>query len=292
MSWRLPSTLRRLPAALPSESALDPLAVDRNGARVPDAVPVPAAGVRVRHRSQEGIGRLSDGDRRAGRAGRHPPDAAHGRDRGPAQPRVRRGGRMGDRQVQLSRQESADHADRPALFRVAGHRRAHLRADLRPAGLVRRVARRARHEDHLRGSGHRARHRVRHVPVRRARADPADAGAGHRAGRGGDRARRARLADVLADHAAQREVGAALRRHPVQRARDGRIRRRVRRVRPHSRPDQHAAAARGNPLQRIPVRGGVRVRVAARTVGARHARAQVCGRAARARDASTGSGEP
>ena len=51
------------------------------------------------------------------------------------------------------------------------------------------VARRARHEDDLRGAGHRAGDGVRDVPVRRARADPADAGAGHRAGGGGDRAR-------------------------------------------------------------------------------------------------------
>ncbi len=46
------------------------------------------------------------------------------------------------------------------------------------------------------------------------------------AGRGGGpRARRQRTADVLPRDAAQHQVGAALRRHPVQRAGDGRIRR-------------------------------------------------------------------
>ena len=37
----------------------------------------------------------------------------------------------------------------------------------------------ARHQDHLRRAGHRAGHHLRHLPVRRPRADPADAGAGH-----------------------------------------------------------------------------------------------------------------
>ena len=79
--------------------------------------------------------------------------------------------------------------------------------------------------------------------------------------RGGGRARSLgaeRLADVLARHAAQHQVGPALRRDPVQRARDGRVRRGVGRLRPHPRRDQHAAAARRDPLQRVPVRGRVR----------------------------------
>ena len=37
----------------------------------------------------------------------------------------------------------------------------------------------ARHQDHLRRARHRAGDDLRHLPVRRARADPADAGAGH-----------------------------------------------------------------------------------------------------------------
>jgi sulfate transport system permease protein len=64
-------------------------------------------------------------------------------------------------------------------------------------------------------------------------------------------ARRLRLADVLARHPAQHQVGPALRRDPVQRPGDGRVRRGVGGVRPHPRRDQHAAAARRDPLQRI-----------------------------------------
>jgi sulfate transport system permease protein len=52
--------------------------------------------------------------------------------------RVRRLRRLGDRQVRLSRQERAAHADRPAVLRFAGDRRPDLRAGVRRAGLVRR----------------------------------------------------------------------------------------------------------------------------------------------------------
>jgi hypothetical protein len=38
----------------------------------------------------------------------------------------------------------------------------------------------ARHQDPVRRAGHRAGHHLRHLPVRGARADPADAGAGQR----------------------------------------------------------------------------------------------------------------
>ena len=41
----------------------------------------------------------------------------------------------------------------------------------------------ARHPDHLRRAGHRAGDDLRHLPVRGARADPADAGSGHAATR-------------------------------------------------------------------------------------------------------------
>ena len=63
-------------------------------------------------------------------------------------------------------------------------------------GLLGPLARRARHQDHLRRAGHRARDHLRDLPVRRARADPADAGAGHRGGGGGAHAGRRRLADL------------------------------------------------------------------------------------------------
>jgi sulfate transport system permease protein len=43
----------------------------------------------------------------------------------------------------------------------------------------------ARHQDHLRGAGHRAGHDLRDLSLRGARTDPADAGPGHRGGGGG-----------------------------------------------------------------------------------------------------------
>ena len=89
------------------------------------------------------------------------------------------------------------------------------------------------------------------------------------------------LADPVARDAAQREVGAAVRRDPVQRAGDGRVRRGQRGLGPHPRPDQHAAAAHRDPLQRLPVRRGVRRRVAAGRARAGHAGPEVHRRAAR-----------
>ena len=65
----------------------------------------------------------------------------------------------------------------------------------------------ARHRDHLRAAGHRAGHRVRHLSVRGARADPADAGAGHGRRGGGADARRRRLAHVPHRDAAQHPLG-------------------------------------------------------------------------------------
>ena len=59
------------------------------------------------------------------------------------------------------------------------------------------------------------------------------------------------LDDLLPRHAAQDPLGPAVRRDPLQRARDGRVRRRVRRLRPHPRPDDDHAAARRDPLQRV-----------------------------------------
>ena len=56
--------------------------------------------------------------------------------------------------------------------------------------------------------------------------------------------------------------GLALRRDSLQRARDGRVRRRVGRLGTHPGTDEHAPAARGDSLQRIPVSGGIRGRVA------------------------------
>ena len=104
---------------------------------------------------------------------------------------------------------------------------------------------------------------LRDLPVRRARTDPADAGAGHAGGGGRALARRVRLADLLARDAAQCEMGAALRRAAVQRARHGRVRRGGGGLRPYPRRDQHHAAAYRDSLQRVPVHGVVRGRLAA-----------------------------
>ncbi len=83
------------------------------------------------------------------------------------------------------------------------------------SGLVRPVAGRARHQDPVRRAGHRAGHRVHHVPVRGARADSADAAAGHRGRRSGAGAGRVGLVDLLARDAAEHQMGPAVRRDPV-----------------------------------------------------------------------------
>ena len=62
---------------------------------------------------------------------------------------------------------------------------------------------------------------------------------------------RGRLDDVLPRHAAEHPLGPPVRRDPVQRARDGRVRRRRRGVRPHSRPHEHDAAASAGTLRRV-----------------------------------------
>ncbi len=106
-----------------------------------------------------------------------------------------------------------------------------------------------RHQDHLRRARHRAGDDLRDLPLRGARADPIDAGAGD--GRGGSRdlARRRPVADALACHPAQHQARPALWRSFVQCARDGRIRRCVGGIRAHPRRHQHHAPAYRNPLQ-------------------------------------------
>ena len=107
-------------------------------------------------------------------------------------------------------------------------------------------------------------------------------------------------ADTTAVHVRERQVGFvfqhyALFRHMTvfenvafglrvkprgQRPGDGRVRRGVGGVRPYPRPDQHHAAARGDPLQRIPVGGGICRRLPAGAAGPGHAGDQVGGRMA------------
>ena len=72
-----------------------------------------------------------------------------------------------------------------------------------------------------------------------------------------------RLADLLARDAAQRQVGAAVRRDPVQRAGDGRVRRGERGLGPHPRPDQHLPLHIEILYNEYQFAGGVRRRLAA-----------------------------
>ena len=168
--WLIIGIARRVPRGLPGAAAR----------------PVFTAGLR------SGIGAYLGALDASRRARRDPADAAGRGDLGAAQPGLRRDRRLGHRQVRVSRQEPADHADRPAVLGVAGHLRPDLRAAVRRAGLF--------------GPWLQA-HDIKIIfalpgivlatifvtfPVRRARADPADAGAGHAGG--GSRALARRLA--------------------------------------------------------------------------------------------------
>src|SRR5262249_12050766 len=79
---------------------------------------------------------------------------------------------------------------------------------------------------------------------------------------------------------AEHQMGAALRRAPLQCARDGRIRRGLGRERPHPRPDQYDAAARRGPLQRLSVCRCVRGGIGAGAPRAPHARPEIRARMA------------
>ena len=213
--------------------------------------------------------------RSAARAGRAVGDPAH-----PARRRDRRAANLvfgvaaavGHRQVRVPRQERADHAHRSAVRRLAGHRRPDLSCCC---------------SEHRAGSAPGCRRTTSRssspcpgivlatifvtfpfvarelIPLMQAQGSEEEEAARVLGA--------SRLADLLARDAAQHQVGPALRRDPVQRARDGRVRRRVGGLGPHPRRDQHHAAARGDPLQRVPVRGGLRRGLAAGAAGAGHA---------------------
>ena len=120
-------------------------------------------------------------------------DPAHAHRRGvvgDAQSVLRHGGGLGDHEIPVSRQDAADHADRPAVLGLAGRRRASCSCCFSACracsgrglpSMTSRSCSRCRH---------RARDHVRDVPVCCARVDPAHAGAGNGGGRGGDFARR------------------------------------------------------------------------------------------------------
>ena len=252
------------------------------GALVPDGdrlrlsrrLPAAAAdrGVRpgVQPRSGQGLGNAGRPRHAVGDLA----DLAGRGHRGAAQPGVRRRRRLGDRQVRIQGQGFPDHADRPAVLGVAGDLGPGLRAAVRRRQLARTVAQGAWRRDPVRRAGHRAGHHLRHLPVRGARIDPADAGTRHRRRGGGAVARRQRLADLLVRDAAQHPLGPALWRAALQRPRHGRVRRGVGGVGPHTRPHQHHAAACRNPLQRVQCRRGLLGRRTAGRTGARHARAE------------------
>ena len=78
---------------------------------------------------------------------------------------------------------------------------------------------------------------------------PVDAGAGNGGGGGGADARRIGLSHFRRGDAAEHQMGPALRRAAVQRPRDGRVRRRLRRFRTYPRSDQYDPSAGGDPVQ-------------------------------------------
>ena len=149
-----------------------------------------------------------------------------------------------------------------------------LRADLRAAGVAGAVAAGPRHEDHLCRAGHHPGNHLRHLPLRRPRADPADGGPGQGRGGGGPGARRQRPADLLPGDAAQHQVGHHLRRDPLQRQGHGGIRGRLGRLRPHPRQHQHRAAPRGDSLQRVQLYRRLCGGLAARLPGPGHSGGQ------------------
>ena len=167
---------------------------------------------------------------------------------------------------------AAGDADRPAVRDLAGRRRAGARARVRENRLVRELADRARHPDHLLRAGHGDRDRGRVAAVRRARdrAGAARAGNRRRAGRGD--ARRERLADVLADHAARDPLGGRLRRRADDRPRARRVRRGQRRLRADRGPDADAAAVRAGPLRELQHHRRLHRRGRARAAGAGYPR--------------------
>ena len=106
-------------------------------------------------------------------------------------------------------------------------------------------------QHHFRRARPDSRDDLRHAAVCGARADPGDGSARPRRGHGGHQSGRQRLADVPSGDAAEHSMGPAVWRHPVQRPRDGRVRSRLRRVRPYHRTHRYAAVARREAVSRF-----------------------------------------
>ncbi len=158
---------------------------------------------------------------------------------------------LGRHAISVPRPHAARHADRLAVRHLAGRRRADVRAVVRAAGIFRPLAPRARRANHLRPARPDSGDDVRHAPLRRPRIDPRDGGDRPRRRNSRPQPGRVGLANLLAGDAAQYQMGPALRRDLVQRAGDGRVRGRLRRLRAHRRPDRHDAPPRAKTVRRI-----------------------------------------
>ena len=160
------------------------------------------AGVRA------GLARLP---RRAGDAGHAVRRAADDDRRGARRAdehRLRRRRGVGDRALPFPGQARAGHLHRPAVRRLAGRVGPGLRAALRRPGLLRAVADRPRLQGDLRAARPGAGDAVRDRAVRRARADPADGGAGRRRGGSGALARRQHAGRCSGGSRCRRSAGA------------------------------------------------------------------------------------
>jgi hypothetical protein len=82
------------------------------------------------------------------------------------------------------------------------------------------------------------------------------------------------LADLLARHPPERQMGSAVWRHSLQRPGHGRVRRGVRGIRPHPQPHHDHPPARRDSLQRVQQRRRLRRGLPARVVGPSHIGAQ------------------
>ncbi len=158
----------------------------------------------------EGIAHAMGVGDHAGGAARLLPDDVDGRDRGAAEHGVRRadGARPGP--PRLPRQGVPQRPDRPSVRDLAGRDRSFADPRLRQRRrLVRPLARRERDSDDLHADRDGDRDDVRLPAVRRPRGRAGPARDRDRSGGGRLHARRRRLADLLADHAARRSAGAS-----------------------------------------------------------------------------------
>ena len=180
---------------------------DRRNAPLPGALSRRAAGLRFSPKPQKGMGSLLGSDPGSHGARRHPPDASDGGDLGALNLVFGVAAAWAVTKFQFRGKNmlmtliDLPFAVSPVisglifvlLFGAQGVFGPWLQAGMTP--------------HHFRRAGDRPGDRVRHLSVRRPRADPGHAGDGDRAGRGGLGAGRQRLADALARHPARRSNG-------------------------------------------------------------------------------------